>query len=382
MTGPLNDVKVIEIAGIGPGPFCAMLFADLGAEVLRIDPPRRRDTGISIDPTVNVVLRGRRSAVLDLKTPLGREVLLSLASRAEILVEGFRPGVMERLGLGPEDVAKVNSRLVYGRVTGWGQYGPLARVAGHDLNYVALAGALFPMGPKDDVPYPPLNLVGDYGGGGMLLAVGLLAAYIEAQRSGRGQVVDAAMIDGAALLMAALFGMRAAGLWVANRGNNFLDGAAPWYRVYRTADDRFVAVAAVEDKFYQKLIAILGFDEKDLPGRHDKMRWSELEEIFSRTFATKTQAEWCGLLEGTDVCFAPVLEMFEAAAHPHLKERQTIIERDGILQPAPAPRFSRTPTGIRRGPCAAGEHTRDALKDWGISEELIARLNEEEIITT
>lgn len=379
--GPLKGVRAIEIGGIGPGPFCAMLLADLGAEVLRIDPVRSLDNGVPMEPKFNVLNRGRRSAAVDLKSPEGRDLLLTLATKADLLFEGFRPGVMERLALGPEDVANANPKLVYGRMTGWGQSGPMAQAAGHDLNYIALAGALFPVGPADDVPAPPLNLVGDFGGGGMLLAMGLLAGYIEAQRSGKGQVVDAAMVDGTATLMAMFFGMRAGGLWSDKRSDNLLDGGAPWYRAYRTSDGKFVSIAAIEPKFYRQLISLLELDAQNLPPQYDKARWPELAEIFQRTFASRTQAEWCALLEGTDACFAPVLELDEIASHPHMAERQTIITRDDVPQPAPSPRFSRTPGEIQCEPSAPGQHTVEALSDWGIPGAQIDALLEAGIIS-
>ena len=378
--GPLEGVKAVEIAGIGPGPFCGMVLSDLGADVLRILPLNRPENRVLVEPQFDVLSRGRASVAIDLKQEAGRDLLLTLAKKADLVFEGFRPGVMERLRLAPDDLAAVNPRLVYGRMTGWGQTGPLAQAAGHDLNYIALAGALYPLGAAEGAPFPPLNLIGDYGGGGMLLAIGLLAGYIEAQRSGCGQVVDAAMVDGVALLMAMLYGMRAAGVWTGAREDNLLDGGAPWYRVYKTADQKFVSVAAIEPKFYRQLISILGLDEAALPPQYDKSRWRELGEMLRATFLTKTRDEWCAKLEGSDACFSPVLEMHEAALHPHLSARATVVDPGGVLQPAPAPRFSRTPGAIRVGAGEPSAGTIETFRGWGVDQETIDRLTLQGVI--
>jgi alpha-methylacyl-CoA racemase len=370
--GPLQGVRIIEIAAIGPAPFCGMMLADMGADMLRIEQPGGRGAGVDFDRRFSLLNRGRPSLTVDLKTAAGRGLVLDLAGAADMLFEGFRPGVMERLGLGPDELLAANPRLVYGRVTGWGQSGPLAQAAGHDLNYIALAGALHAIGPKDQPPAPPLNLIGDFGGGGMLLALGVLAALIEAQRSGRGQIVDAAMVDGTATLMTLFFGLRAAGLWAGGRGENVLDGGAPWYGVYRTSDGKFVAVASIEPKFYRLLIERLGLDESALPPQYDRDRWPELREIFARTFAAKSQAEWCALLEGSDACFAPVLAMEEMAEHPHVTERDTLLSVGGIVQPAPSPRFSRTPGSVRSPAGAEEPRLAEILQEWGLSPERAA----------
>lgn len=348
--GPLAGVKVLEIGGIGPGPFCGMLLADYGATVTRIDSPTPRDAGIRRDPKFNLLLRGRRSLTADLKTTEGVALVRRLATEADILFEGFRPGVMERLGLGPDDIAAVNPALVYGRVTGWGQDGPLAQTAGHDLNYIALTGALHAMGEAGRRPTPPLNVVGDYGGGGMLLALGLMAALIESRRSGRGQVVDASVLGGTNLLMTMFQGLHAGGSWNAERGTNFLDGAAPYYRVYDTADDRMIAVGCIEPKFYAQMIARLGLDHASLPDQMDRARWPELTERLAARFAQMTRDETEALFEGTDCCVTPVLDMTEAAAHPAVP----MVTVAGIAQAAPAPVFSRTPAQVAFGPSNPG----------------------------
>jgi alpha-methylacyl-CoA racemase len=372
--GPLQGIRVLEFAGIGPGPFCALLLGDLGAEVLRIDrsesvpstPPARRSW--------DLLGRGRRSVAIDLKSPEGVQVALRLIERSDALIEGYRPGVMERLGLGPEPCLARNPRLVYGRMTGWGQDGPLANAAGHDINYIALAGALHGIGRKGEAPVPPLNLVGDFGGGGMLLALGVAAALIERQRSGQGQVVDAAMVDGAALLMTLFHGMRQAGLWREERGTNMLDGGAPYYDVYETSDGCHVAIGAIEPKFYAELLRRTGLSGEPLPTQNDRARWPELRERMQALFRQRTRDEWCALLEGSDACFAPVLTMAEAPEHPQSRARQSFARIDGIVQPAPAPRFSRTPCALPDPPPVPGEHTDAALLDWGIAQDEVARL--------
>ena len=347
MPGPLHGLRGVELAGIGPAPFAAMLLSDLGADILRIEAPFAREPSVTIDRAADVTVRGRPSLVLDLKAEQDRARLLEICAHVDFLIEGFRPGVMERLGLGPDEISAVNPRLIYGRMTGWGQSGPLANRAGHDINYIAIGGGLHPIGRADDVPPPPLNLVGDNGGGGLLLAFGILAAQIEAQHSGRGQVVDAAIVDGTATLMAPFFGMLATGQWSLKRESNMIDGAAPWYRAYRTADGRFIAVGAIETKFYKNLVRLLGLDEAALPDQFDRSRWPELAAILEKTFATKTRDDWCDVLEGHDTCVSPVLTMAEMAAHPHMAARQTITSTDGRLQPAPAPRFSRSQASLK-----------------------------------
>ncbi|WP_395453576.1 CaiB/BaiF CoA transferase family protein (plasmid) [Azospirillum melinis] len=372
-TGPLAGLRVIEIAGIGPGPFCAMMLSDMGAEVIRIDRASAPDQGIDIPVPSNVTNRGRRSVVLDLKSPEGVAALKRLAVRADALIEGFRPGVMERLGLGPDDLLAVNPRLVYGRITGWGQEGPLAKAAGHDLNYIALSGMLHAIGPADR-PLPPLNLIGDYGGGAMYLAFGIVCALLERDRSGRGQVVDAAMVDGAASLGAALYGLLDAGLWRDRRAGNLLDGGVPWYDSYETSDGRHVAIGPLEPRFYERLLELLGLTDAALRDRSEA-NWPCLRKAFAEVFRTRTRDEWCALLEGTDVCFAPVLSMAEAPHHPHMAARGSFVEMDGVVQPAPAPRFSRSRPAVQGPPPEPGEHTRSVLEDWGFSAEDISRLD-------
>ncbi len=373
--GPLVGVKVVELAGIGPAPFCAMLLSDAGADVLRIDRVEDADLGVRVDPRFNLLNRGRRSAAIDLKRADGLDVAKRLVAQADILVEGFRPGVMERLGLGPDDCFVLNPRLVYGRVTGWGQDGPLSTAAGHDINYIALAGVLGTIGPADGAPVPPLNIIGDYGGGALYLAFGVVSALLEARTSGRGQVVDAAMTDGAASLVTSVFSQLADGTWLDRRGSNVLDGGAPWYRAYETADGTYVAVGAIEPKFYARLLRLLGLADEPLPEQHDRAGWPTLRDRFAAVFKTRTRDEWCALLEGTDACFAPVLSLAEATRHPHNVARGTFVTVDGVGQPGPAPRFSRTPSAIRHGPALRGQHTDDVLSAWGFSKEELAALH-------
>jgi alpha-methylacyl-CoA racemase len=367
--GPLAGIRVVELAGIGPGPFAAMLLADLGAEVLRVDRPAS-----SRPAWPTVLARGRRSVVVDLKHPDGAGVVLDLVASAAALVEGFRPGVAERLGIGPDACLARNPRLVYGRVTGWGQEGPWRLAAGHDIDYVALAGALHPIGQAGGPPVPPLNLVGDFGGGGMLLALGVVAALLETGRSGAGQVVDAAMVDGAALLTTQFHELLAAGLWREERGANLLDGGAPFYGVYQTADGRHLAVGALEPQFYAELLRRLGLDAGDLPDQLDREGWPLLRERLAALFRTRTREEWCELLAGTDACVAPVLGFGEAPAHPHNRARGTFVDVGGVVQPAPAPRFSRTPCDPPSPAARPGEHTDQALTDWGIPPDQVTRL--------
>jgi alpha-methylacyl-CoA racemase len=352
--GPLRGLRVVEFAGIGPGPFACMLLADMGADVLCIDRP-----GAASD-SANVVRRGRSNLVLDLKQQGDLDRVLQLLERADVLIEGFRPGVMERLGLGPEPALARNPRLVYGRMTGWGQSGPLAQAAGHDINYIALAGALGAIGTAER-PAPPLNLVGDYGGGALYLVAGVLAAVIETHRSGRGQVVDCAMCDGSASLLSLFFTLLARGQWDGPRGSNLLDGGAPFYTTYECADGEFVAIGALEQQFYRRLCELLEIDQAEID-RGDRKNWPALRARLAALFKTRTRAEWCAVLEGSDACFAPVLGLREASSHPHLKHRGTYVNIDGVVQPAPAPRFSRTPSAIRPSATASAA---EILERWG-----------------
>ncbi len=373
--GPLQGFKVIEMAAIGPAPLAGMLLADMGAQVLRIDRLGEADLGIRRDPRFDVASRGKRSLALDVKSAAGREVLLRLLRDADALIEGFRPGVMERLGLGPADCHAANPGLVFGRMTGWGQQGPLAQAAAHDLNYIALSGALEAIGPADGPPVAPLNLVGDFGGGSMFLAMGVLAALLERTRSGRGQVVDAAIVDGVAALMAGVHGQLAGGTWRARRGEHVLGGAAPWNTVYETRDGQYVSVCAIEQRFFAELLKRLDVDPQSVPDRMDRANWPALRERFAAIFATRTRDEWCALLEGSDACFAPVLHVGEAPQHPHALARQAFVINDGVRQPAPAPRFDRTPSAVQ-GPTVAraGEHGDAVLRDGGFSAAEIAAL--------
>ncbi|MBV8594078.1 MAG: CoA transferase [Caulobacteraceae bacterium] len=366
--GPLMGLKVIEFAGIGPGPFCGMLLSDLGADVVRID---RKGAGRGAPS--DVTARGRRSVALDLKAPAAVETCLKLMETADGLIEGFRPGVMERLGLGPDIALKRNRRLAYGRMTGWGQTGPLARAAGHDMNYIAISGALGAIGTSDK-PIPPLNLVGDFGGGALYLAFGLLAGVIHARTTGEGQVVDCAMSDGAASLMAMFYGFKAAGMWTDERSANLLDGGAHFYNTYRCADEEWVAIGSIEPQFYALLLEKTGARDPEFSAQMDQRAWPDLRARLAAIFETKTREEWCEIMEGTDVCFAPVLSLDEAPRHAHNLARETFVEVAGVIQPAPAPRFSATPGAIAGPPPAIGAHTREALADWGLSATEVAAL--------
>ena len=368
MSGPLTGVKVLEIAGIGPGPFCGMLLADMGADVLRVDRLQASDLGLPVEPKYDIMSRGRRSIALDLKQPASIQTVLALAARADALIEGFRPGVTERLGLGPDACLARNPRLVYGRITGWGQDGPLAQAAGHDINYIALSGALHAIGRKGEAPVPPLNLVGDFGGGGRVLAFGIACALYEARASGKGQVIDAAMTEGVASLMAMFYGRMAAGHWRDQRGVNVLDTGAPWYDVYETADGKHVAIGSIEGRFYAELLARLGLDPTTLPGQFEYTRWPELRIAFTAAFKTRSRDAWCREMEGTDVCFAPVLSLAEAPQHAHNRARGAFAEIDGVTQPSPTPRFSRTPGVIARGAPRRGQGGAQALADWGFGK--------------
>ncbi len=365
--GPLKGIRIIELGGIGPGPFCAALLSDLGADVIRIDRIVPSDSGLAMDPKYMLIHRGMRSIAMDLKKPEAMQAVRRLMADADAVIEGFRPGVAERLGLGPDDCMAVNPRLVYGRMTGWGQDGPLAQTPGHDINYIALSGVLHSIGSPGGPPVPPLNLTGDFGGGTLYLALGLVSAMLESRGSGRGQVVDAAMVDGSASLMALMYGMRAGGLWIDERGSNRLDSGAPYYGVYETLDGKYIALGSNEARFYNNTLALLGLDASTLPAQEDRTQWPAMRERFAAIFKTRTRDEWCAHFEGQEVCFAPVLSMAEAPAHPHLAARGTFVEFDGVLQPAPAPRFSRTPGAIQRGAPRPGQHSDEALADWGFS---------------
>lgn len=362
--GPLAGLRVLELAGIGPGPFAAMLLADLGAEVVRVDRP---DGGSVIPPELDALRRGRRSVILDLRSPGGRNAVLDLASHADVLIEGYRPGVAERLGVGPDDCWARNPRLVYGRMTGWGQHGPLAHSAGHDISYLAITGALHAIGRRGQPPTVPLNLLGDFGGGSLYLVIGILAAVFEAGRSSQGQVVDAAIVDGAASLTTIIHSLIAAGHWRDERGANLLDGGVPWYDVYQCADGDYLAVGPLEPTFYAEFMHLLGL-EADESKRTDPAAWPALRERIARAFMHRDRAGWASVFEGTDACVAPVLSLTEAPHHPHNTARNVFIEVDGVTQPAPAPRFSRTPAAVRRGPVPPGTDTREVLTDWGVRD--------------
>jgi alpha-methylacyl-CoA racemase len=375
--GPLEGVKIIEVGGIGPGPFCGMMLSDMGAEIIRVE----RKGGLSLsDPKYDLLTRNRKSISLNLRKPQGVRTLLRMLEQVDALQEGFRPGVMEKLGIGPDVCLERNPGLVYGRMTGWGQEGPLARAAGHDINYIALSGALHAIGRKGQKPVPPLNLVGDFGGGGMLLAFGMVCALYEARKSGKGQVVDAAMTDGSAALMAMIYGLKAAGLWTDKQGTNLLDTGAHFYDTYETADNRYVAIGAIEPQFYELLLKLAGIDDPDFQNQLDFSLWPQLKQKLSMIFKTKTRQEWCEIMENSDVCFAPVLSLSEAPEHPHNKHRKTFIEKDGVLQPAPAPRFSRTAPEIKGPPPKPGQDTEKILTDFGFSDPEIASLKSCEVI--
>ena len=360
--GPLTGLKIIEFAGIGPGPFCGMLLSDLGADVVRID---RKGQGRG--SPADITARGRRSVGLDLKNPASIETCLRLFETADVVFEGFRPGVMERLGLGPDVALKRNPKLVYGRMTGWGQFGPYAQAAGHDMNYIAITGALHAIGTEDK-PIPPLNLVGDFGGGALYLAFGILAGVIKARETGEGQVIDCAMSDGAASLMAMFYGFKASGAWTESRRSNLLDGGAHFYDTYQCSDGKWVSIGSIEPQFYALLLEKTGISDPAFKAQMDRGAWPDLKAKLAAVIATKTQSEWCALMEATDVCFAPVLDLDEAPKHAHNVARQTFVELAGVTQPAPAPRFSKTPGAIQGPPPAIGAHDKEALRDWGFSE--------------
>jgi len=380
--GPLSGITVVEMSGIGPGPFAGMMLADLGATVIRVDRLSGTGGGLSALSAgrADVVSRGRRSIAVDLKSPEGVEVVLRLVESADVLIEGFRPGVMERLGLGPAACLARNPALVFGRMTGWGQDGPLARAAGHDINYISLSGALGAIGRHGQTPVPPLNLVGDYGGGGMLLACGVLAALLSAARTGEGQVVDAAMVDGSAVLMAQFYGMRAMGRWNDQRGSNLLDTGAPFYDVYASADGGYLSVGPLEPAFFAILLERLGIDDVEAGAQYDPRSWPALRGRLAAEFGSRTRAASEELFAGVDGCVFPVLSMSEAPQHPHNLARRTFVTRDDVVQPAPAPRFSVTPAQLRLPPPAVGEHTEAILADLGLSEEEIRRLHDAGVV--
>lgn len=383
--GPLTGTKVVEVGGIGPAPFCGMLLADMGAEVILIERKDDDASGLNLAAgdysKFAIVHRGKKSVAMDLKKPGAAKILLRLIDDADVLIEGFRPGVMEKLGLGPEPCLAANPRLVYGRITGWGQSGPLSQAAGHDINYIALAGALFHGGHADSPPAAPPTLVGDLGGGAMLLAVGLLGALLHARETGKGQVVDAAISDGAALLTALLYGLQQQGAWIDKRQSNFLDGGSHWYDCYECSDGAYVSVGALEPKFYRELLQKCGLEnDKAFEPQFDPGQWSAQKSKMTEIFRSRTRQEWCEIMEGSDACFAPVLNLSEAPAHPHNRARHTFVELDDVTQPAPAPRFSETPSEIGRRPPANGQHTLSVLGSAGLSDMEIAELKDLQII--
>jgi alpha-methylacyl-CoA racemase len=376
VVGPLQGVKIVELAGIGPGPFAGMLLSDMGADIVRVDRAGQVNPGSFDKPNLEPLYRGRRSIGVDLKKPEGVELVLRLVERADALVEGYRPGVTERLGLGPDVCLARNPKLVYGRMTGWGQDGPMAQAAGHDINYIALAGALAHFGREGGKPTPPINLVGDFGGGGMFMAFGVVCGVLEAQRSGKGQVLDVAMVDGSAVLMTMMWGLKKIGFWDETLGVNILDTGAPFYDTYETSDGRFISLGSLEPQFYAELIRRLGLEGEDLPNQMDRDGWDALRTRFTQLFKTKTRDEWDAILAGSDACYAPVLTMSEATENEHIKARGTIIERGGVPQPAPAPRFSRTAPEVQRDAPWPGQHTDAALTDWGVDAAEITKLRE------
>ena len=376
--GPLAGLRIIELAGIGPGPFCGMLLSDLGAEIIRVDRAVWAREADRSQPPWDLLNRGRRSIAVDIKKPAGLATVLRLTDTADAIFEGFRPGVCERLGIGPDVCLQRNPRLVYGRMTGWGQEGPYEQMAGHDINYIALSGALDTIGRKGQPPTPPLNLVGDFGGGGLLLAFGMLAALLEAQRTGQGQVVDAAMVDGAAILMTMFYGMHAAGRWHPERGTNRLDTGSHFYDVYQTADDKYVSVGSMEPQFYAELVRLTGLGEDNsLPDQLDEQHWPAMKERLAAIFRSKTRAQWQEIMEGSDSCFAPVLSLEEAPNHPHARHRQAFVEVGGVTQPSAAPRFSRTPGAVQGPPVHPGEHTDEILRAAGCTDAEISALRED-----
>ena len=378
--GVLSGIRIVELAGVGPVPFAAMLLADMGADIVTVDRLVPSGLGVKKEPRFDPTTRSRPSIAVDLKSRQGQAVVLRLVGQADALLEGFRPGVMERLGLGPDVCAQRNPRLVFGRATGWGQDGPLANSVGHDLNYLAITGALSMIGPRDGTPSIPLNLLGDYAGGGVYLALGVLAAILEAKRSGQGQVVDAAMVDGIESMMTHYFAYVASGRWKLQRESNFFDGGAPWYAIYETSDGKHVSVAPVERKFYEQLLVGMGLDAATVPDQLDRSTWPELRRQFAAIFRGKSRDQWCQVMEGRDACFAPVLDLEEAPRHPHLAARHGFETVDGVLQPAPAPRFSRTPSAVRRPPPVPGADTGAALRAWGFNDDELDALRRAAVI--
>lgn len=378
--GPLAGVKVVEIAGLGPAPFAAMMLADMGAEVIRVERAEKVTPGMETTPSLDLLNRGRRSIGVDLKHPSGVETVLRLLEKADALIEGFRPGVMERLGLGPDVCLARKPTLIFGRMTGWGQTGPLAHAAGHDINYIALSGVLDHFGRAGEKPTPPINMVGDFGGGGMFLAFGVVCGLLEAARSGKGQVVDAAMVDGAPILMTMIHSFRAMGFWSDQRGTNLIDTGAPFFDTYETSDHKYISIGSIEPQFYRLLMEKTDLGLVGLPPQMDRSQWQSSRHHYEKVFKQKTRAEWCALLEGTDVCFAPVLSMTESMDHPHMKQRGTFVEIAGVTQPAPAPRFSRTAPEVPTPPAFAGAHTDAVLHDWGFSNDDVASLRAKKAI--
>jgi alpha-methylacyl-CoA racemase len=384
MSGPLSGIRIIELAGVGPGPFAAMALADAGADIIRIDRPINPDA--KKDPALagramNIMNRGRRSITVDLKSTKSAEFILRLVERADGMIEGYRPGVTERLGIGPDECLERNPRLVYGRVTGWGRKGTYAQAAGHDINYIALSGTLGAIGPADRPPQPPMNLLGDFGGGGLLLAYGMTCALLEVSRTGQGQVVDTAMVDGAAYLATYVHGMRALGLWNDERATNILDGGKPFYCVYETSDGRYISVGAIEEQFFSKLLDLIGLSDLEVPARDDQAGWNRVHEIFKSVFSSRTRDEWESIFAGTDACVAPVLSMGEAPENEHLKEWGTLVYFEGVVQPSPAPRFSRTPSSIQRSAPRPGQDGEVALREWGFEDEDIEALLSSNVIS-
>ncbi len=375
--GPLEGIKILEVGGIGPGPFCGMMLSDMGADIVRIE----RRGGLSLtDPKYDLLTRNRRSVFIDLRKPEGVETVLKMVEQVDALQEGFRPGVMEKLGLSPEVCLERNPKLVYGRMTGFGQEGPLAKAAGHDINYISMSGALHAIGRKGEKPVPPLNLVGDFGGGGMMLAFGMVCALFEAQKSGKGQVVDAAMIDGSAALMAIIYGLKAAGLWTDRCGDNLLDTGAHFYDTYETADGKFISIGSIEPQFYALLLELAEIDDPEFKEQLDFTKWPSLKTKLDDLFKTKTRDVWCDLMEGTDICFAPVLSLDEAPQHPHNQKRMTFVEVEGVVQPAPAPRFSRTKPELKTAPPIPGQDTQPVLEDFGFTIDEIEMLKQSQAI--
>jgi alpha-methylacyl-CoA racemase len=378
--GALRGIRIVEIAGVGPVPFAAMLLADMGAQIITVDRLEPSGLGVKKEPKFDPTTRSRSSIALDLKSEQGREVVLRLVKQADALIEGFRPGVMERLGLGPSECARINKQLVFGRATGWGQEGPLSQAVGHDLNYLAITGALAMMGPRKGVPSVPLNLIGDYAGGGVYLAMGVLAALLEAKASGEGQVVDAAMVDGIESMLTHYYGYLASNRLTLKRESNYFDGGAPWYGVYETSDGKYISIAPVERKFYDELLLAMGLDPKAIPDQLDRSTWQTLRLQFEAIFRGKTREQWCQIMAGRDACFAPVLDLSEAPQHPHLAARRGFEEVDGVLQPGPAPRFSRTPSAIRQPPPKPGSNTHEALSAWGFNANELQALQKAGVI--